>query len=189
MNTTGGANTRVIGVDGNFGNADRRQQILEACGQHPAGRMDLLLRQFDQYRTASPADRLLLLLLFRSGPPGRIELGDLVNFSVQTGNFGDILAGYYAKLTGLPVNRLICASNSNNVLTDFFNGQYVQPGILQNDQPVDGYPQFTSNLERLLFDKLGRDSKSVVQLMDSCLKKRLQRGPRTVSRNFTPLCG
>ena len=46
-------------------------------------------------------------------------MGDKVNFTVPTGNFGDILAGFYAKCMGLPVNRLICASNSNNVLTDF----------------------------------------------------------------------
>ena len=50
---------------------------------------------------------------------GKINLGDEVNFSVPTGNFGDILAGYLAKLLGLPVGKLICASNANNVLTDF----------------------------------------------------------------------
>ena len=49
-----------------------------------------------------------------------INLGDKVNFTVPTGNFGDILAGYYAEKLGLPINKLICASNENNVLTDFF---------------------------------------------------------------------
>lgn len=48
-----------------------------------------------------------------------INLGDKVNFTVPTGNFGDILAGYYAEKLGLPINKLICASNENNVLTDF----------------------------------------------------------------------
>ena len=48
---------------------------------------------------------------------GEIKLGDKVNFAVPTGNFGNILAGYYAKMMGLPVNKLICASNQNNVLT------------------------------------------------------------------------
>ena len=50
---------------------------------------------------------------------GAITMGDKVNFCVPTGNFGDILAAYYAKRMGLPVGKLICASNSNNVLTDF----------------------------------------------------------------------
>ena len=52
---------------------------------------------------------------------GKIDAGDPINFVVPTGNFGDILAGYYAKLMGLPIDRLLCASNSNNVLTDFIN--------------------------------------------------------------------
>ena len=49
----------------------------------------------------------------------KINLGDKINFVVPTGNFGDILAGYYAKKLGLPVNKLVCASNKNNVLYDF----------------------------------------------------------------------
>ncbi|MEG0664779.1 MAG: threonine synthase, partial [Clostridia bacterium] len=52
---------------------------------------------------------------------GEIKIGEKINFCVPTGNFGNILAGYYAKLMGLPVNKFICASNSNNVLTDFIN--------------------------------------------------------------------
>ena len=54
---------------------------------------------------------------------GALTMGDKVNFCVPTGNFGDILAAYYAKRMGLPVNKLICASNSNNVLTDFLSGE------------------------------------------------------------------
>ena len=56
---------------------------------------------------------------------GKIKSGDKVNFVVPTGNFGNILAAYYAKEMGLPVNKLICASNENKVLYDFFqNGTY-----------------------------------------------------------------
>ena len=63
---------------------------------------------------------LLLPLLPRpAATPGRIKLGDEVDYAVPTGNFGDILAGYLAKRLGLPVGQLICASNANNVLTDF----------------------------------------------------------------------
>ena len=51
---------------------------------------------------------------------GRVRFGDPVDYVVPTGNFGDILAGWYAKQLGLPVGRLVCASNANRVLTDFF---------------------------------------------------------------------
>ncbi len=56
---------------------------------------------------------------------GDITLGEKIDFVVPTGNFGNILAGYYAMKMGLPVNRLVCASNDNNILTDFMNtGEY-----------------------------------------------------------------
>ena len=56
---------------------------------------------------------------------GRIRMGDVVDYTVPTGNFGDILAGYFAKEMGLPVGRLICASNANDVLTEFLTtGRY-----------------------------------------------------------------
>jgi threonine synthase len=86
----------------------------------------------------------------------RIQMGDAINFCVPTGNFGDILAGYYAKCMGLPVGRLICASNKNNVLTDFLTtGTY--------DRNRDFFKTITpsmdilisSNLERLLYHMSG----------------------------------
>lgn len=84
---------------------------------------------------------------------GEIELGQAVNFAVPTGNFGDILAGYYAKKLGLPVHKLICASDKNNVLTDFFHtGTYnrLRPFYITNSPAMDIL--VSSNLERLLFD-------------------------------------
>ena len=83
---------------------------------------------------------------------GTIAAGEAVDFCVPTGNFGDILAGYYAKRMGLPVAKLICASNSNNVLTDF-----LQTGVY--DKKRDFYKTISpsmdilisSNLERLLY--------------------------------------
>ena len=83
---------------------------------------------------------------------GTVRMGEKIDFAVPTGNFGDILAGYYAKLSGLPVGRLICASNSNNVLTDFFrSGIYDKnrPFILTMSPSMDIL--VSSNLERLLF--------------------------------------
>ena len=81
-----------------------------------------------------------------------IKLGDKINVCVPTGNFGNILAAYIAKLMGLPIEKLICASNSNNVLTDFFNsGRYDKnrPFHLTSSPSMDIL--ISSNLERLLF--------------------------------------
>ena len=86
----------------------------------------------------------------------RIQLGDPVNFCVPTGNFGNILACYYAKRMGLPVGKLICASNANNVLTDF-----IKTGIYDRNRPfyTTTSPSMdiliSSNLERLLYDLTG----------------------------------
>jgi threonine synthase len=90
---------------------------------------------------------------------GRITLGQKINFCVPTGNFGDILAGFYAKTMGLPVNMLICASNANNVLTDF-----IETGVYDRNRPfyTTASPSMdiliSSNLERLLYQLSGSDA-------------------------------
>ena len=72
---------------------------------------------------------------------GAIKMGDKINICVPTGNFGNILAAYYAKRMGLPVNKLICASNSNNVLTDFIRtGARAQPRLPQHHLSLYGHP-------------------------------------------------
>ena len=93
---------------------------------------------------------------------GKLEMGDQVNFCVPTGNFGDILAAYYAKRMGLPVGRLICASNRNDVLTDF-----LRTGVYDRNRPFHATMSpsmdilVSSNLERLLFDLSGEDDGEV----------------------------
>ena len=91
---------------------------------------------------------------------GEIERGEEVNFCVPSGNFGNILAGYYAKRMGLPVNKLICASNKNNVLTDFLNkGEYdINREFYKTTSPSMDI-LISSNLERLVFELSGRDDK------------------------------
>lgn len=90
---------------------------------------------------------------------GRISRGEKINFCVPTGNFGDILAGYYAKCMGLPVHMLICASNANNVLTDF-----LETGVYDRNRPfyTTASPSMdiliSSNLERLLYQLSGSDT-------------------------------
>ena len=83
---------------------------------------------------------------------GKIKMGDKINFSVPTGNFGDILAGYLAKKSGLPVDKLICASNENNVLTDFLRtGVYNRNRKFHLTDSPSMDILISSNLERLLY--------------------------------------
>jgi len=99
---------------------------------------------------------------------GQIQMGDKVNFCVPTGNFGDILAGYYAKRMGLPVNKLICASNSNDVLTDFLRvGLYNRKRPFYTTMSPSMDILISSNLERLVFDLCGKDDREVRRYMDS----------------------
>ena len=96
---------------------------------------------------------------------GEVKLGGQVNFSVPTGNFGDILAGYLAKKLGLPVGKLICASNTNNVLTDFIHtGTYDRRRQLYKTDSPSMDILVSSNLERLLYLMSG-DCTLVAKLM------------------------
>ena len=89
----------------------------------------------------------------------QIRMGDKVNFTVPTGNFGNILAGYYAKRMGLPVGTLVCASNKNNVLTDFWaKGMYDSKRPFYKTMSPSMDILVSSNLERLIFELSGRDA-------------------------------
>ncbi len=93
---------------------------------------------------------------------GEIELGDKINIVVPTGNFGNILAAYYAKHMGVPVNKLICASNINNVLTDFINtGVYDRNRKFFATVSPSMDILISSNLERLLYLMTGRDDAQI----------------------------
>ena len=95
-------------------------------------------------------------------------MGEEINIAVPTGNFGNILAAFLAKLSGLPVNRFLCASNSNNVLTDF-----IETGVYDRNRPfyLTTSPSMdiliSSNLERLLFILCGSDDEKVKAYMAS----------------------
>ncbi len=109
---------------------------------------------------------------------GTITMGEEISFCVPTGNFGDILAGYYAKQMGLPVKRLICASNSNDVLTEFF-----RTGTYDRNRPFYATVSpsmdilISSNLERLIFETSGKDDAYV----SACMSQLKQEGCYTVS--------
>ena len=99
---------------------------------------------------------------------GQIEMGDKVDFVVPTGNFGDILAGWYAKQMGLPVGRLVCASNRNKVLADFFEkGVYDIKRNFHRTMSPSMDILISSNLERLLFEISGRNAKLTAERMQS----------------------
>lgn len=98
----------------------------------------------------------------------QIKMGDKVNFTVPTGNFGNILAGYYAKKMGLPVGMLVCASNKNNVLTDFWNkGTYDVKRPFYKTMSPSMDILVSSNLERLIFELSGRDAALTKERMAS----------------------
>lgn len=95
----------------------------------------------------------------------QIKLGDKINICVPTGNFGNILAAYYAKMMGIPVNKLICASNSNNVLTDFINtGVYDRNRKFYTTISPSMDILISSNLERLLFMLSGGDDEYIKKI-------------------------
>ncbi len=99
---------------------------------------------------------------------GELKLGDPMNVVVPTGNFGNILAAYYAKQMGVPIKKLVCASNANNVLTDFLTtGTYNKnrPFYCTTSPSMDIL--ISSNLERLLFALSGQDAEATKKLMDA----------------------
>ena len=103
----------------------------------------------------------------------QIEMGDEINFVVPTGNFGDILAGWYAKQMGLPVKKLICASNRNKVLADFFKkGVYDVNREFHRTMSPSMDILVSSNLERLLFEVSGRNAKLTAERMQELAEKK-----------------
>jgi len=98
---------------------------------------------------------------------GALKIGEKVNFAVPTGNFGNILAGYYAKILGLPINKLICASNENNVLYDFIkSGVYDKNREFHKTISPSMDILVSSNLERLLYYLSDKDNQRVMGLME-----------------------
>ncbi len=97
---------------------------------------------------------------------GKIDEGDEINVVVPTGNFGNILAAYYVKKMGIPINKFICASNSNNVLTDFIReGTYDKSREFYATVTPSMDILISSNLERFLYDISGNDSEKIINYM------------------------
>ena len=170
MATTGGENTHVIGVKGNFDDAQTGVKRLFASQEfrekmNAMGKLPSSANSINFGRLA-PQIVYYFNAYMQLVQKHAIRMGQSVNFVVPTGNFGDILAGYYAKRMGLPVARLLCASNRNNVLTDFFadGTYYTHRAFFQTMSPSMDI-LISSNLERLLFESTDRDPALVRQWM------------------------
>ena len=156
MVTTVGANTRVIGINGNFDDAQTSvknlftdQVLVSEMAEHG---MQFSSANSINIGRLTPQIVYYVFAYTRLLADGAIKAGDPVNFVVPTGNFGNILAAYYAKRMGLPIGKLICASNSNKVLFDFFEtGEYDRNRefILTSSPSMDIL--ISSNLERLIY--------------------------------------
>lgn len=171
MTTTEGENTYVIAVKGNFDEC--QSKVKEIFGSTEI--KDDFQKGKYTFSSANSINwgRLLPQIVYyfwaytQAVAQERIKAGELMNFVVPTGNFGNILAAYYAKQMGLPVKDLICASNQNNVLTEFF-----QTGVYDRQRPfyLTSSPSMdiliSSNFERFLYEMSERDEQKIKTWFD-----------------------
>ncbi len=171
MVTQKGDNALVVGIHGNF---DQAQTGVKKMFSDPALNANLHAAGY-QFSSANSINvgRLIPQIVYyvyalaRLYASGEIGADDTINFVVPTGNFGNILAAYYAKQMGVPVGRLICASNENKVLFDFFTtGIYDKNRefILTSSPSMDIL--ISSNLERLIYRIAGENADVNAALMD-----------------------
>ena len=170
MTTQTGANTHVIAIDGNFDDAQTDVKRMF----NDVDLREKLLAHHTQFSSANSMNvgRLVPQVVYyvyayaQLVKAGHIQNGDKVNFTVPTGNFGNILAASYAKQMGVPIAKLICASNENKVLFDFFTtGCYDRNRdfILTTSPSMDIL--ISSNLERLIYQTAGRDAEKNNEFM------------------------
>lgn len=170
MVTQAGDNTFVYGVHGNFDDAQTTVKELFAD-------KDLAQTLADngyQFSSANSINigRLCPQVVYyvyayaQLVKSGAIQAGDAINFVVPTGNFGNILAGYYAKQLGVPIHKLICASNENDVLVDFFHtGTYDRRRQFHLTSSPSMDILVSSNLERLIYEMTGKDTDKTRMLL------------------------
>ena len=176
MATQEGDNVAVYAVNGNFDDAQtgvKRVFADEDLAQELAAKNEKLSSANSiNWGRLVPQIVYYFYSYAQLAERGDIAPGAPVSFCVPTGNFGDILAGYYAKRMGLPVEKLICASNDNKVLYDFFKtGVYDKnrPFILTSSPSMDIL--ISSNLERLIYTIAGQDAQKDAELMTQLKEK------------------
>ena len=176
MVTQDGENVGVCAVEGNFDDAQAgvKRIFSDEAIRETLAKRGYLLSSANSINWGRILPQVVYYIsaycdLLRDG---EIQMGDKVNFCVPTGNFGDILAAYYAKRMGLPVGKLICASNKNDVLTDF-----LRTGVYDKNRPFHTTMSpsmdilVSSNLERLLFDLSGENDEEVRGYMEALSKQ------------------
>ena len=182
MTTQEGKNVAVCAINGNFDDAQSAVKTIFTDA-------DIKAQLADRNMMFSSANsinwgRLVPQIVYYFSTycdmiaMNNIKAGDEINVVVPTGNFGNILAGYYANKMGLPIKTLVCASNSNNVLTDFLQtGTYDKNRSFYTTTSPSMDILISSNLERLLYHMSGEDDKLVADLM----KQLSENGKYTVS--------
>ncbi len=176
MVTQKGKNTFVVAIHGNFDNA---QSGVKALFEDQALKSALNEAGY-QFSSANSINigRLVPQVVYyvyayaKLLQNGEIEKNERIHVTVPTGNFGNILAAYYAKQMGVPIDRLICASNENKVLYDFFRtGKYDRNRdfVLTSSPSMDIL--ISSNLERLIYTIAGQDAEANAQLMEQLARE------------------
>lgn len=171
MTTQEGGNVAVCAINGNFDDAQSAVKSI-FTNSEIKNELDKKNMMFSSANSINWGRLVPQIVYYFSAycdmvDSGRIHLGDEINVVVPTGNFGNILAGYYAKQMGLPVKTLVCASNSNNVLTDFLKtGTYDKNREFYTTSSPSMDILISSNLERLLYHMSGDDDNLICDLMN-----------------------
>lgn len=194
MTTQKGENTFVVGIKGNFDDAqtgvkhifadeafakalEERGYVFSSANSINIGR---LIPQVVYYFYAYTQ-------LVKNN---KLQIGEAMNVVVPTGNFGNILAAYYASVMGLPICKFICASNKNNVLTDFFEkGIYDRRRAFYTTVSPSMDILISSNLERFLYHMSGEDTEVVARLMQDLKDKGYYEVDDIIRNNMHPFIG
>ncbi|MBQ8894935.1 MAG: threonine synthase [Clostridia bacterium] len=173
MVTQTGSNVAVAAINGNFDDAQTGvKKTFATAGEKPLDGAELSSANSINIGRLAPQVTYYVKAYADLVKAGRIAVGDEVTFVVPTGNFGDILAGYFAKKLGLPVKKLICASNENKVLTDFLNeGVYDRQRPFYKTTSPSMDILVSSNLERLLYMMSDCNAELVASLMKDLNEK------------------
>ncbi|MBP5243053.1 MAG: threonine synthase, partial [Clostridia bacterium] len=176
MCTTGGNNTNVLAVRGNFDDCQTAVKRIFNSEEYKAElkSKNVLLSSANSinFGRLAPQIAYYFSAYLDLVSSGQIEFGTTVDFTVPTGNFGNILAAYYAKQMGLPVGKLVCASNRNNILTDFIQtGKYDVHRNFHKTMSPSMDILISSNLERLLFEISGRNATIIKSRMEQLNKE------------------
>ena len=177
MVTQQGENVKVCAVKGNF---DDAQSAVKAIFEQVKDKPHLSSANSINIGRLVPQVVYYFDAYFAAVRMGRIALGDKLDYCVPTGNFGDILAGYIAGEMGLPVGRLVCASNKNNILTDFIRtGVYDCRREFYRTESPSMDILISSNLERLL-SLMSGDAELVSELMSKLKNERCYTAPEAL---------